>query len=315
MTVPWQDRPKTDPRAYVTFSPDGQRAVTLNDGNTTLQNWDLNTGKRAGSAVSAASFGGEKFSSLGGGYFLVEGEPLQLWNAFTNAVRSLPVSVSSDSVIHLSDDGDILALADRAGYSVYDLRTGRKLAEVVYTDLNRGYLLRFDPFGRGLIYLSSNEDSTFKFTFLDVETGEKIDQISVVPIEFIGALIDPDHTLAVPEVCLVYSIQITMYCLHGRLELWDAKTMRPLGILDELSTSLTSEDVRENYLPPRAEFKPMALVGEERRLIAWSPRGYASWDVDPESWVRRACRRAGRNFSQAEWGLYFPDEEYRQTCI
>jgi hypothetical protein len=38
------------------------------------------------------------------------------------------------------------------------------------------------------------------------------------------------------------------------------------------------------------------------------------WDVDPQSWVNRACQIAGRNFTQAEWTQYFPDEPYRITC-
>jgi hypothetical protein len=34
----------------------------------------------------------------------------------------------------------------------------------------------------------------------------------------------------------------------------------------------------------------------------------------PEGWIREVCQRAGRNFTQAEWRLYFPDEEYRKIC-
>jgi len=38
------------------------------------------------------------------------------------------------------------------------------------------------------------------------------------------------------------------------------------------------------------------------------------WDLDPQSWVTNACQRVGRNFTPAEWALYFPDETYRKTC-
>jgi WD40 repeat protein len=38
------------------------------------------------------------------------------------------------------------------------------------------------------------------------------------------------------------------------------------------------------------------------------------WDIDPRSWVERACRKAGRNFTSSEWERYFPDEEYHATC-
>jgi WD40 repeat protein len=38
------------------------------------------------------------------------------------------------------------------------------------------------------------------------------------------------------------------------------------------------------------------------------------WDVDAQSWDEQICQRAGRNFTDAEWDLYFPNEEYRATC-
>jgi len=39
------------------------------------------------------------------------------------------------------------------------------------------------------------------------------------------------------------------------------------------------------------------------------------WDMDPLSWVKKACQRVGRNFTQTEWAQYFPNEEYRATCL
>jgi competence ComEA-like helix-hairpin-helix protein len=38
------------------------------------------------------------------------------------------------------------------------------------------------------------------------------------------------------------------------------------------------------------------------------------WDVNPQAWLKLACRIAGRNFTQAEWEEYFPGEAYRATC-
>ena len=38
------------------------------------------------------------------------------------------------------------------------------------------------------------------------------------------------------------------------------------------------------------------------------------WNVDPQSWLARACRIVGRNFSRQEWDTYFPGEAYRKTC-
>lgn len=38
------------------------------------------------------------------------------------------------------------------------------------------------------------------------------------------------------------------------------------------------------------------------------------WDLSPDSWLKKACEMAGRNFTLNEWHQYFPDEEYRLTC-
>ena len=37
-------------------------------------------------------------------------------------------------------------------------------------------------------------------------------------------------------------------------------------------------------------------------------------DIDPASWMRRACGIANRNLTQAEWQRYMGDEPYRKTC-
>ena len=41
--------------------------------------------------------------------------------------------------------------------------------------------------------------------------------------------------------------------------------------------------------------------------------GVVLWDVDLESWHRRAGRIANRNFTRKEWREYFPERPYRAT--
>jgi WD40 repeat protein len=38
------------------------------------------------------------------------------------------------------------------------------------------------------------------------------------------------------------------------------------------------------------------------------------WDLDPNSWIEKACDIAGSNFTQEKWAQLFPDEPYHQTC-
>jgi hypothetical protein len=153
---------------------------------------------------------------------------------------------------------------------------------------------------------------------LEVKTGVEVSQDTFVPVEFVGAPFDAQTGLAAVGSCQQSSKAIPLYCLQGRLELWDMESMLPIGVLDQLSTSLTLED-RDVYMRYRvaskAEFVPLGFMGKERHLITWNAsNSYQVWDTDPESWLERACRRAGRNLTQVEWVQYFPGEKYRKTC-
>lgn len=37
------------------------------------------------------------------------------------------------------------------------------------------------------------------------------------------------------------------------------------------------------------------------------------WDIEPQSWLKIACYKVGRNFTQEEWKHYLPDESYQKT--
>jgi WD40 repeat protein len=38
------------------------------------------------------------------------------------------------------------------------------------------------------------------------------------------------------------------------------------------------------------------------------------WDVNVQSWIKRACYIANRNLTQEEWQRYMGDRPYRKTC-
>ena len=38
------------------------------------------------------------------------------------------------------------------------------------------------------------------------------------------------------------------------------------------------------------------------------------WDVDPNSWIKRACNIGNRNLTCTEWIVYVGNEKYRTTC-
>jgi hypothetical protein len=42
--------------------------------------------------------------------------------------------------------------------------------------------------------------------------------------------------------------------------------------------------------------------------------GGAVWDVDPESWKRRACDVANRTLTREEWKEFLPGRSYDPAC-
>jgi WD40 repeat protein len=48
-----------------------------------------------------------------------------------------------------------------------------------------------------------------------------------------------------------------------------------------------------------------------KRLVSTSGDGSIMlWNLDPQSWIRSSCQRAGRNFTRAEWAQYIPYKPY-----
>ncbi|MCJ7568554.1 MAG: hypothetical protein MUO58_13535 [Anaerolineales bacterium] len=38
------------------------------------------------------------------------------------------------------------------------------------------------------------------------------------------------------------------------------------------------------------------------------------WEMDPETWLARACEIANRNLTSEEWSTYLGTEPYQETC-
>jgi WD40 repeat protein len=91
----------------------------------------------------------------------------------------------------------------------------------------------------------------------------------------------------------------------GGVVLWDAAARRRLS---------------DDPLPVKEGFVGSVAFSPDGRTLAagYGAEGYDNavggvvlWDVDLESWQRRAGQIANRNFSQKEWRDYFPETPYR----
>jgi DNA-binding beta-propeller fold protein YncE len=57
------------------------------------------------------------------------------------------------------------------------------------------------------------------------------------------------------------------------------------------------------------------LSSDGRFLLMTAANGQgAVWDVDPESWARRACAVANRTLTRAEWERFLPGRPYEPAC-
>ena len=70
---------------------------------------------------------------------------------------------------------------------------------------------------------------------------------------------------------------------------------------------------------------PQLTAGDRRTMIDLSSDGRqlleihangkgAVWDVDPESWKRRACNLANRTLTREEWAEFLPGRPYEPAC-
>jgi WD40 repeat protein len=57
------------------------------------------------------------------------------------------------------------------------------------------------------------------------------------------------------------------------------------------------------------------FLSDGKTLVSATSQGVIFWDVDPQSWIDKACRLAGRNFTESEFSQFVsPTDRYHVTC-
>ena len=128
----------------------------------------------------------------------------------------------------------------------------------------------------------------------------------------------------------------------GRVvRLWDVRTRKLLHELDQggngaftLEFSPDGRTLAISGFEPVAslwdvatgtQIGPQLTAGDRRTMIDLSTDGRqmlevhgngkgAVWDVDPESWKRRACALANRTLTREEWEEFLPGRPYEPAC-
>lgn len=90
------------------------------------------------------------------------------------------------------------------------------------------------------------------------------------------------------------------------LELWDVARRQALATA-AFATKTGAAFAHQEQLPFAPDGRSLALVGLDARPLVF--------DVEPESWLRAACRVAGRDLTHAEWERFVgPAFPYERTC-
>jgi WD40 repeat protein len=58
----------------------------------------------------------------------------------------------------------------------------------------------------------------------------------------------------------------------------------------------------------------VTMAPDGKAAVTNGAEGHIRWDIDPDSWKRKACELAGRNLTAEEWATYLPGEPYQRTC-
>lgn len=80
---------------------------------------------------------------------------------------------------------------------------------------------------------------------------------------------------------------------------WDTSTFTQVGTA--LPIDLYVPDARARF-------------GPDGRLYTLTGGTLRVFDVDPATWLARACEVAGRTLTQAEWAELLPDRDYAPAC-
>lgn len=128
-------------------------------------------------------------------------------------------------------------------------------------------------------------------TLRDASTGEPIGKLILGDSEVVLRMaFSPDGKL----------LAVSSVDSEPALSLWDVTRRERLG---------------QPLLWQAGRAFALAFSPDGKSLVAGTEdRGLAAWDVDPESWRRRACEIANRNLTYDEWSQFLGEEPYRATC-
>ncbi len=325
------------------FSPDGEYLASASEDSSVIL-WGIKDNLPLGNSIKNEAFGAINVS------FDIYGRPviteikdqsiiisdLESQQAIGKPITEYPETNFS---LALNSGNKVLAIGGEYLIYLWDISNGQKLLDQPISG-HSGWVssLTFSPDGEILASGGcENRDEnlvcqTGTILLWDVENGQMIGKPLIGHTSWVDSLaISPDNNI------------LASGSSDGTIQLWDLSTHQTIGI------PFLGHQGKINAVTLSPDGKMLASAGNDGLIILWdvktqqaiinplfkqyngiyslsfSPDGknlisadydgkIMLWEVDPNTWKQMTCQRIGRNFTQEEWRLYFPGEEYRITC-
>jgi WD40 repeat protein/tRNA A-37 threonylcarbamoyl transferase component Bud32 len=324
------------------FSPGGRLiAVGLKEKGIGLLR--ARTLKRAGAPLRET--GGEvkalSFSADGATLVAVTSSgKATVWDVGSRSLRLGPFVASGIPIfgVSISADGTMFATAGMDGVRLWNVATGAALGRV--GDGSAAGDVAFSPSGSLVAFVRAGLDP---LTGGFVKGGGDAEIWAVARRSLITTLpIDgrPGEHIGVAVAFSPDGRTLATGGLHPLVYLWDVESGKLIRELDQGAAGAQMlEFSRDGRVLAVAGSEPLAslwdvasgtrvgsvtagsrkakmdLSSDGRRLLMTTGNGEgAVWDVDPESWARRACALANRTLTGEEWDEFLPGRSYEPAC-
>ena len=216
---------------------------------------------------------------------------LRLWDvSHRKVVSTIPLTqYAIAAAMAFTPDGTKIAAAvnnpEVAGDTAIEILSVPQLAQLTTVRAPAARSLEFSPDGR-LLVLGDNQGRVWLY---NTHTWRRRGR----PIIAHSSTIDTINLSADGRTLATTSND-------GTTRLWDVASGRPLG----------------TTLPGLAQHNvAAAFVNRGSSLVTLSENGQGyEWDVQPQSWARRACQIPGRTLTRSEWNNALPERTYAPAC-